>query len=1335
MKTLLSILLIWILSVTLLQAQVAINKSGDDPDNSAMLDVSSTNSGLLAPRMIEAQRLAITDPATSLIVYQTDGATGFYVNSGIPTSPVWHRIDPAIAGLWDFNVGTNTIFGADFNHKVGLGTNNAARQLHLTGSIELPVTDHINNYGVIYKNGERFIHDFKAENTFGNNTFIGSMAGNFSMSPSISDNFQCSRNTGIGNASLQNLTSGYSNTAVGYRTLYENEAGKYNIAIGNQAMEKNESGGYNVAIGNFALYNNVIHDKNTAVGYGAMSENVGSHNTAVGNAALAFLTLGNYNTVLGSEAAPGDPGGGDDFNRNVIIGYRAGYSLNLNGDNNILIGYMAGNNISTGANNLIIGYDLNAPVADGDNQMYIGGLIYGDLEEMQLSLGNTDPDESAVLDIESDSRGVLIPRLTETQRNSITNPATGLMIYQTNATDGLYLNKGTPATPDWTELGGTTSSYWSYSGANQTIYMNNSTDKVGLGTTNASQQLHLTGSIEMPVTDHINNYGVIYKNGERFMHDFKADNTTGKNLFVGSMAGNFTMTYSSSTSNCSYNTGLGAASLQNLTNGSSNTAIGYGAMLANTEGEDNTAVGKMVMYDNESGSYNVAIGNQALAKNISEDRNIAIGYGTMYENKGSNNTAVGHNALFSNIMGGYNTVLGSEAAVGDPGGGVSFYRNVAIGYRAGYVLDAGANNNILIGYQAGDNITSGTDNLIIGYDLNAPVASGDNQMYIGGLLYGDLDEMQLSVGNTDPDESAILDLDSDSRGLLIPRLTETQRNSISNPATGLMIYQTNATDGLYLNKGTPATPDWTELGGTTSSYWSYSGANQTIYMNNSTDKVGLGTTNASRQLHLTGSIELSETTASNTEGIIYKNGKRFMHNFKPNSSKGKNTFFGIGTGNFSMTFAGGFSSSSNTGIGDSCLHNLTTGYFNTAVGANALIENENGFSNTAAGAKALSSNTSGDGNAAFGAYTLIDSESGNYNTALGGYALEYSTESYNTAVGNGALKYLTSGSDNTAIGYGAGIGTATGFSVNSNVLVGKSAGRQIKTGGDNNILIGSHAGQNITTGSDNIIIGHTLSAPSATGDDQLYIGELIYGDLSGKEVGIGTTNPSGVLHVRKASGTCTTELESSNGRPILKMDAHSTTLNSEIQFEKNGTYMGAIGYNNSTNNIFFYEDFSMVYKDGHLGIRHTTPTYALQLLNDATNGVALAYAWNIYSDKRIKSNIETMDYGLEEILLLEPKSYIHHPQASEDDILQINRSTGTETIGLIAQEVYRVIPEAVRKPANSNEELWTMDYSKLIPVLINSVKELSEQNDELAQQNEELLQLYNELLKRIQALE
>jgi hypothetical protein len=50
----------------------------------------------------------------------------------------------------------------------------------------------------------------------------------------------------------------------------------------------------------------------------------------------------------------------------------------------------------------------------------------------QIGIGTTSPAATAALDIESTTKGLLIPRLTQTQRNAIQSPATGLMIFCTD---------------------------------------------------------------------------------------------------------------------------------------------------------------------------------------------------------------------------------------------------------------------------------------------------------------------------------------------------------------------------------------------------------------------------------------------------------------------------------------------------------------------------------------------------------------------------------------------------------------------------------------------------------------------------------------------------------------------------------------------------------------------------------------------------------------------------------------------------------------------------------------------------------------------------------------
>jgi hypothetical protein len=83
--------LFFCITATSLNAQTGIGTTA--PNASAKLEIASTDKGLLIPRMTSAQRGLISLPANGLLVYQTDGVIGFYVNSGTSASPSWLRIN------------------------------------------------------------------------------------------------------------------------------------------------------------------------------------------------------------------------------------------------------------------------------------------------------------------------------------------------------------------------------------------------------------------------------------------------------------------------------------------------------------------------------------------------------------------------------------------------------------------------------------------------------------------------------------------------------------------------------------------------------------------------------------------------------------------------------------------------------------------------------------------------------------------------------------------------------------------------------------------------------------------------------------------------------------------------------------------------------------------------------------------------------------------------------------------------------------------------------------------------------------------------------------------
>jgi len=83
------LLLFFIGFINISFGQVGINDTSTPPDPSSMLDIESSTKGVLIPRMTEIEKNGISNPSHSLLLYQTDGDTGFYYNSGTPLSPIW----------------------------------------------------------------------------------------------------------------------------------------------------------------------------------------------------------------------------------------------------------------------------------------------------------------------------------------------------------------------------------------------------------------------------------------------------------------------------------------------------------------------------------------------------------------------------------------------------------------------------------------------------------------------------------------------------------------------------------------------------------------------------------------------------------------------------------------------------------------------------------------------------------------------------------------------------------------------------------------------------------------------------------------------------------------------------------------------------------------------------------------------------------------------------------------------------------------------------------------------------------------------------------------------
>lgn len=132
MRTSKLLLFALLISMASTAQNVAINTDGTAPDASAMLDVSSTTKGFLAPRMKAEQRLLITSPATGLTVYQTDGTAGFYYYNG----STWTQIGNASGATQWTTTGSDIYYNSG---NVGIGTTTTPTyKLEVNGNVKAP---------------------------------------------------------------------------------------------------------------------------------------------------------------------------------------------------------------------------------------------------------------------------------------------------------------------------------------------------------------------------------------------------------------------------------------------------------------------------------------------------------------------------------------------------------------------------------------------------------------------------------------------------------------------------------------------------------------------------------------------------------------------------------------------------------------------------------------------------------------------------------------------------------------------------------------------------------------------------------------------------------------------------------------------------------------------------------------------------------------------------------------------------------------------------------------------------------------------------------------------
>jgi hypothetical protein len=152
-------------------------------------------------------------------------------------------------------------------------------------------------------------------------------------------------------------------------------------------------------------------DSSGNIGVGTSTPSSKLHVLGVGNARVRFEGTGGATAVQSAI----------EVKRNDIT--RGVGNFLLNSDNSTLWYYGVGYNGGVTSNSFII---------DTDNNINDGSLFTLS-QSGNLGVGTNNPNSSSILDLRSTTSGFLPPRMTTTQRDAITTPATGLMIYNTTS--------------------------------------------------------------------------------------------------------------------------------------------------------------------------------------------------------------------------------------------------------------------------------------------------------------------------------------------------------------------------------------------------------------------------------------------------------------------------------------------------------------------------------------------------------------------------------------------------------------------------------------------------------------------------------------------------------------------------------------------------------------------------------------------------------------------------------------------------------------------------------------------------------------------------------------
>jgi hypothetical protein len=287
-------------------------------------------------------------------------------------------------------------------------------------------------------------------------------------------------------------------------------------------------------------------------------------------------------------------------------------------------------------------------------------LFSNNLERMRIDasgkigIGTTAPNASSLLEINSTNKGVLLPRMTEAQRNAIPSPANGLLIFQTDGSSGFYYYYNAA----WNPLATSTTGF-----ANTTLSNLTAPTAINTDLLPGTSSIRDLGSIEL-------GWKSLYLHGDIWIGDGRVLSITG-GVALGHQAlvsingggGNIAIGSHALTQNTSLDflIAIGDSALsQNTTGGGNNTAIGSRAGAVTTSGNDNTFIGFKTGYSNTSGSSNTFAGSHAGSQTVGVGSNSAFGAYSLHNNTtGNTNEAFGAYSLLNNTSGSSNTAMGT----------------------------------------------------------------------------------------------------------------------------------------------------------------------------------------------------------------------------------------------------------------------------------------------------------------------------------------------------------------------------------------------------------------------------------------------------------------------------------------------------------------------------------------------------------------------------------------------------------------------------------------------------------------------------------------------------